>query len=642
MAQNRPDFLVFDIETDGLLDGLTKVHCLVVYDPARGVPYRFNNQGTDGAGSIEEGLTLLDSAAKIIGHSIVKFDIPALQKVYPGWEPKAKLVDTLVLSRLIWTDLRDADFRRKQVPPRLTGSHGLEAWGYRLDIHKGDFGKTTDWREWSPAMEEYCEQDVWVTSELWKRICKEHYSQQAVDLEHQFASIIQQQERHGFGLDRKVAQDLYATLSKRRYQIEEDLQAIFPPRFIAMKTPAYWEASEEITLVVGKLGRWLTKDEAVKVLRHNGVKNAAKFVKPGPLRTKEIPFNPGSEDQIAARLTERYGWKPVEFTPGGKPMVTEAILKNLQYPESPLLRNYLMVQKRVGQIAEGNEAWLKLERNGRIYGSVNTNGAVTGRCTHSHPNVAQTPAVYSPYGPECRSCWVPTEGFNLVGWDASSLELRCLAHYLGRYDEGAYAKVLLEGDVHLITCEALGLNPKENYVFAANHGTGRDVAKKWKYAFIYGAGEQKLGALLGGNAKKGRMLKKRFFKTLPALKRLKETVDRTVDRRGHLIGLDGRRLHVRSKHAALNTLLQSAGALAMKQAAVFQYQSLLDQGLRWGEDFAFVANIHDEIQTEARPDAADAVGKAGVEAIRRAGNHFNFRCPLDGEYKIGDSWAETH
>src|SRR5690606_31621074 len=184
-----------------------------------------------------------------------------------------------------------------------------------------------------------------------------------------------------------------------------------------------------------------------------------------------------SRTHIYKRLKDKYNWKPKEFTEKGTPKVSEEVLESLPYPEAELLNEYLMIQKRISQLAEGHSAWLKMVRpDGRIYGSVITNGAVTGRMTHNSPNLAQVPAVNVPYGKECRSLFTVPDDRVLVGADASGLELRCLAHYMARFDKGAYARELLEGDIHTANQKAAGLPTRDN-------------AKTFIYAFLYGAGD---------------------------------------------------------------------------------------------------------------------------------------------------------
>jgi DNA polymerase I len=600
----------FDCETDGLLDTLTTIHSLVLIDVDTGEMAVSAYQHL----TITVGLTMLMEADEIIGHNVIGFDIPAIQKVYPWFQPKGTVSDTLVASRLIWSDLADEDFENNRkaealrvdpLPNKMIGSHSLKAWGYRLGILKGDFGATADWSVWSPEMQLYCEQDVRVTVALYRHISAEEYSSKALDLEHEFATVIAMQERHGFAFNEAGAISLYQQLVKRRMELAEELKATFPPKEV----------------------------QEVFIPKRNN--KTLGYVKDFPFtKTRMVEFNPSSRQMIADRLMDM-GWRPEELTPSGQAKIDETILSRLPYPEARLLAEHFLVEKRIGQISEGDQAWLKLVRAGRIHGRVNTNGAVTGRCTHSNPNVAQVPRVGSPYGAECRSLFTVRNGYSLVGADLSGLELRCLAHYMALYDGGAYATVLLEGDIHTVNQQAAGLPT-------------RNDAKTFIYAFLYGAGPVKIGSIVEPTASEERQkltgirLQKAFLRKTPALARLRDTVRAKVSNTGRLIGLDGRILKIRSQHSALNTLLQSAGALIAKQATVIAYQDLCTNGYKWGKDFAMVAHVHDEMQFEVRHGLEEIVGSTVVNAMRKAGDHFKFRCPIDGEYKIGSNWKETH
>lgn len=591
--------MLFDIETNALeLEEITKLHTMTVYDYETDTFTRFDKE------EVTEGVELLAQADVVVGHNIINFDIPVIQKFFPWFQP-AKIVDTLVWTRLVYPDIKDIDiglFKKGRIPGELIGRHSLEAWGHRLGEYKDDFGKTTDWQEWSQEMSDYCEQDVRVTKKLFEKLRQKGVSEEALKLEHDVAHIIKRQVDNGFPFDVEKAEALYVKLLSRREELEKKL--------------------------VDTFGSWYEPDGEPRVPkvsnRKLGIVKGAAYTK-----IKLVTFNPASRVHIAKRLQYLYGWEPKEFTPSGQPKVDESVLSELDYPEAKLLAEYMMIQKRIGQLAEGDKAWLKLVKNGRIHGEVITNGAVTGRMTHNNPNVAQVPAVSVPYGRECRELFKPRDGWVQVGCDASGLELRCLAHYMARYDDGAYAKVLLEGDIHTENQKAAGLPTRDN-------------AKTFIYAFLYGAGNEKLGSIVGGGKNAGARLRRRFLNRLPALKKLTDQVKETAKRRGYLIGLDKRHLKVRSLHSALNTLLQSAGAIIMKKALVILDEDLQAKGFVPGEDYEFLANIHDEWQMECRPEIAEEVGKTAAEAIRKAGEYFKFRCPLDGEYKIGKNWAETH
>jgi len=391
-----------------------------------------------------------------------------------------------------------------------------------------------------------------------------------------------------------------------------------------MKSPEYyhWEG------MVKHETKTALRKAVKEMFPHKTLAEINEAIQEGPPRKKHTPFNPGSRHHIYRVFKEKYDWKPQSFTPSGEPKIDEQILSTLKFPEAELLSEYFLLDKRIGQLAEGNQAWLRLVKSGRIHGSVNTNGAVTGRCTHSHPNIAQVPACGKPSGAECRALFITRTGWKLVGADASGLELRCLAHYMAHWDKGEYVKVLLEGDVHTANQEAAGLPTRDN-------------AKTFIYAFLYGAGDEKIGSIVGAGRKVGKALKDRFLKMLPALGYLVGTVKQAAGK-GYIKGLDGRMLRIRSSHAALNTLLQSAGAIIMKYALVEADRLLQKAGYQPGVDYEFVGNIHDEFQCECRPEIAEEVGNIFVEAIRNAGKFFDFKCPLDGDYKIGDSWRETH
>lgn len=592
--------MVFDIETDGLLDTLTKIHTMTIYDYETDTFRRFDKE------EVPNGIKLLMEADVIVGHNIINFDVPAIQKVYPDFEPP-EVLDTLVWARLVYADIDEIDYklrRKGKIPGRLIGSHSLEAYGFRLGVFKDDFGKTADWQEWSQEMSDYCEQDVRVTKALYEKLLSKNVSQEALELEHEVAHIIKRQVDRGFWFDVDAAENLYAELIAKRDAMEKELVSLFPP----------WYEPKDKEPFTPK------RDN-----KKRGYKAGCPFT-----RVKLVTFNPNSRQHIYKCLMRKYDWKPTEFTDSGQPKVSEEVLKSLPYPEAQKLAEYLMIQKRIGQLAEGDKAWLKLVKSdNRIHGEVITNGAVTGRMTHNNPNVAQVPAVRAPYGYECRSLFRPSPGYLLVGADASGLELRCLAHYMAKWDGGEYAKVILEGDIHTVNQKAAGLPTRDN-------------AKTFIYAFLYGAGDEKIGQIIGKGKSAGRKLKKQFLAKTPALAKLKDAVERVVKKRGYLIGLDGRHLKIRSTHAALNTLLQSAGALIMKKALVILDKSLQDKGYVPGRDYEFLANVHDEWQIEALPEIAEDVGKTAVEAIRKAGEHFKFRCQLDGEYRVGKSWAETH
>ena len=633
--------LFFDIETNKINDWATlsdvhTCHCLSIYDPMLPKMLTFHGE------SIERGLLLLSQAERLVGHNVIDFDIPALKKLYGFSPPLVNVLDTLVLSRCTFPDLRNDDWSRNDFDKELVGSHSLKAWGHRMgSATKLTYGEDDEAFEvYDEEMRKYCERDVVVTQLLYDHLFKQNPSPQMIAIEHWFKFIISQQERHGFKLDMDKADYLTAKLMGIRAKLTTDLQTQWKPTKVEMKSPAGWTLTTDQATYEGK-----TKNEIKLKLKEAGevqslVKNA---VKTGNA-VKEIPFNPGSRKQIAERLMG-LGYELPTENDGKTYKVDEAVLKGIDHPIAADLLSFLLVQKRLGQLAEGQQAWLKLQKNGVIHGRVNTNGAVTGRCTHSTPNVAQVPSVRADYGKECRELFTVRKGYKLVGCDASGLELRMLAHYMAFYDRGEYAKIVTEGDVHTVNQKAAGLET-------------RDQAKTFIYALLYGAGDEMIGNIATGNkayqieqegktykysnADIGQRLKRKFFSSLPALARLQSDVQRKTKAGGELKGLDGRILPIRSSHAALNMLLQSAGAVCMKVALIQLFHKLNQLKWQHGREYSFVANVHDEFQAEVVPDKAQTFGVLAVEAIAAAGRQLKMNVQLDGEFKIGNNWAETH
>lgn len=654
---------------------MTTIHSLVIKDTATGEIWSCDDHRNRNGYFVDDGLRLLMNADIIVGHNIQDFDIPAIQKVRPWFKPKGLIRDTLIMSRLMYADMLDADFRQekrlgigKWITKKLLGRHSLESWGQRMGLWKGDYGEIMKaagvakglkgqelvdfvWGSWSQGMQDYCEQDVEVTDRLWMKLTRKGFSEESIQLEHDVRRIVARQEAYGFALDLRKVQDLHGTLAQRKADLEKALQAEFRPWFrnLGPKTPTIDRSVQQKHL---KPVGYETKKNGEFKLDKDGNKKPiypkCHYTTDAPYtEVKLLPFNPGSRQDVANRMKKLFGWKPMEFTSDGHPKVDDETLKGLSYPSAKVLCEYFVVQKRIGQVAEGKEAWLKHEINGRVHGKVATNGAVTGRMTHSKPNMAQVPGIYDkktgeklPYGYECRECWTVGKGKKLVGCDADALELRDLAGYMAAYDGGAYIKTVLEGnkangtDMHTINAKALGCS--------------RDVAKVWFYAFIYGSGDENLGNILGITSSKakaiaaGKLSRQKFLAALPALGKLSEAVQRKAKTQGWIKGLDGRILMVRSAHASLNTLLQSAGAIQMKRALVILDNNLQALGLVPGVNYEFVVNVHDEWQIEVDEDKAELVGKEAQDAIRLAGEYYKFRCPLAGNSVVGTNWAETH
>jgi len=597
-------WLIVDIETDNLYDDVTVVHCVVIHDICR------NKTFTYGPNSVVAALEHLATADVLIGHNIIFYDIPVLQKLH-SIDCKARIIDTLICTRLIWPkevlDGLDSE-QYPQVPPKLRGSASLKAWGYRLFDNKIEF---KDFKEYSEEMAEYCRQDVAITHKLFQKIQQENYAQSALRLEHDFALAINQQIRAGFPFDVDAALDLVDDLRAKQSEFEAKLKEIFPP----------------------------IKHETVFIPKVNN-KNRG-YVKGEPFTKVHFEeFNPGSRQQIVDRLQTKYGWVPEKTTEKGNPILDDDILAALPYPEAQPLAEYMLVKKRLGQIAEGNNAWLKLVNNntGCMHGDLITNGCITGRCAHRNPNMGQVPASYSPYGKECRALFHPPQGWNLIGVDAKALELRCLAGYLALWDDGHYASIVTDEsiDIHTYNQEQFGV-------------ATRDISKRLLYGLLYGCGALKAGTIIDPNEKDEILLRQMgstainsFMNGVPALKKLKTKLSNTITDRGYLRGLDGRALYCRSEFKGLNVLLQAAGAVLMKQVVINVHKNLNEIGLVHGQDWVQHAFVHDEIQLSSPKDFTEQVKSIALEAFPKAQEFFNFQCLIEGDARTGNNWSETH
>ena len=574
--------LVFDIETDDLK--ATKLWCIVAQDLDSNEIYRFAPH------QIESGLELLKSADRLIGHNIIGFDIPSIKKLTGVDLANKKLVDTLVLSRLF--------------NPVREGGHSLEMWGYKLNYNKIDF---EDYSCYSKEMMQYCVRDVQLNTQVYHRLVQESkgFSKESVQLEQGSSLILKEQEQNGFEFDQPKAEKLLASLYKRMSEVEEEVHKVFKPRWVDIKE------------VVPKLKKDGTLSKSgLRVKEYEQLIESKKYE---PFMRQELQdFNLGSRKQIGEYLQD-FGWKPKKFTATGQPIVDEKVLNKItNIPEAQLIAEYLLLQKRIAQI----ESWVKfVEDDGRVHGFVIPNGTITGRMTHRNPNMAQVPSIKTPYGIECRECWTVPRGHKLVGIDASGLELRMLAHYM---KDEEFTNEIIHGDIHSRNQKIAGLK-------------SRNQAKTFIYALLYGAGDTKLGQVVGGSKDSGARLRERFFANQPTFKTLRDRVTK-ASTKGYLKGIDGRRIHIRNTHASLNSLLQGGGAIVMKRALI-----MLDKKAKANKlDYKFVANIHDEWQVEVNKDHTKDFGTLAVQAIKDAGDYYNMRCPLDAEYKIGDNWSETH
>lgn len=586
--------LVFDIETNGVdfrkgnfIKELTDCWCIVAYDLDRDVFIEYIGDDIR-----NHGIQLLQKADELIGHNIIQFDLPALERLF-GFKSKAgqSVQDTLVLSRLLYPD--------------RPGGHSLESWGERLGYQKGE---SPGFQEYSPELVEYCRRDVGVNAKLYERLQKDLSPDwdRAIELEHRIAEIIAEQERNGFWFYKQEAEELvndWTTIIQR--MDDSVLNGI--------------GCSIRLDKVFDK--PYKINGEPTKRVQESLAKcGLSPSVLGGPFCTIDYHSPDLNSKNEQKKLLLELGWEPQDTTPTGQPKLDESIKEIGPVGEAIHMRNTL--SHRRSQV----QGLIDLTDNeGRIHGGANPCGTNTTRMRHSR--IVNIPRASSPYGHEIRSLFGVPDSKVLVGYDAASLELRILAHYIGNpdYNEKVTTKDK-QNDAHVLAARAGGSD-------------NRDLGKTINYALIYGAGDQKLGSIIGGTKADGAGLRRSLYDAIPGLDDLINRVQRAAQR-GWIKGLDGRRLWIRSPHQALNTLVQGGGAVYMKTVTAY-----LDDLTRRHKDTCFkVCDMHDEAQWEVLEQATEieALYSAIHEAFQKANIELELKCPQEAEIQIGKSWAETH
>lgn len=609
--------LLVDVESNGLLQEATVLHCIQT-GSLDGTDVTIYTDALPGHRSLAEGLARLKAADRLIGHNFVAFDARLINKLYPDTVRFEQIIDTLILARL-----KDPEER----------SHSLDAHGQRLGVLKGSF--KGPWDTLTPEMLDYARQDIVVTRALWRSLQDVLTWGPVVEIEHRFAHVIALLETNGFRLDVPAAQALEAELRGEVAAEAERLRAVFPPQYVAVRVKG------EPVVVIPK------RDD-----KRRGYTAGAPFC-----RVELQVFNPGSRQQVGARL-QQLGWKPRDFGADGAPTLDDTILNNLPYPEAKRLAVLFTLQKRLGQLADGKAGWLKLVHpDGRVRGRVNTIGAAPGRCSHSTPNMAQVAK-----DKRMRGVWKPRVGWKLVGVDAEGLQARGLAHYLYRYDAGAYANKILTGNKAEKTDEHssnLAVLPYLQAGFKADPATfskARDGSKRALYAVLFGASDPKLGWTIKDGCRNagipvprlpdrelGALARQGLFRAIRGFEHLSQALLGRVKERGYLTSPSGRHVKIRSRHSALVFLLQAVEADVMKVAAgSFYFEVCPQRGWIHGQDYGFTASVHDEMQIETRPEIAEEIGKAFADCIVEAGQRLGLKCPLAGSYEVGDDWSQTH
>ena len=684
----------------------TRVWCTVLIDVDTEEVFKFRPNSPMGYHEDwqEEFLDFVNREVEFfVGHNLIGYDAPNLNRLLKVDVLRPEnLEDTLVMSRL--------------ANPTRIGGHSLENWGRILGLPKIEFN---DFSKFTEEQLDYCVRDCQLNLLVYKQVCHEleTFSQECVDLEHGVAFCLSEQERNGFKLDFDKAKKLFDDTRSKLDEMDVQLQELFPPVFKVVR---------DFEFKYKKDGTPSTVSE--RILKNYQETEGYKAELIGEnlyrLSIKET-FNPQSSKQVAERMLS-LGWKPKKYTDKGniktdKETIAEAINDLLSVNPDLNAVKALAKYNIVADRHQKASKWIELSRledydfDGRVHGKVNPIGAGTHRCSHYDDNMANIARVvtksipvetftkvadpstlskFEPvnddfiflhlnkgkqevdvavrgllgnYGWDSRDCWTVSDKRTqvLVGADAAGIQLRALAHYMRDPD---YTKALLEGDIHTVHQIAAGIET-------------RNKAKTFIYAWLLGAGDEKIGTIVGVKSEeieelityaknikkwgktlleiiisglrekrrkadkltvctiiKGYKTKEQFLNRTPALKHLRKVEIPKAAKQGYLVGLDGRKLWIPNEHLAMSLYLQGFEAVIMKKAMVLFNEKLKANNVPYKQ----VAMVHDEFQVETHKDYGDFVGQTIVESIKIAGELLNSSCPLDGEYKIGTSWAETH
>lgn len=682
--------VVFDSETDGLLPELTKIHVIslcVIKDGVRGRTYAYEGD------ELDDAVGIIEEADVILGHNIIDFDLPAIEKLYPDFAPRGKVRDTLVLSRMVFADEKDRDFRRFRqgsIPGHLIGRHELAAWGYRLGRHKGDYAKEMraegkdPWKDWDAVRGvPYCIDDTELATDLWEKIKRTGWAEEAILLEHQVHELMFLQEQYGFPFNVLEAKNLETKVRIEFDRLTAESKQHFGMWFAPKKT--YKGVPREEYGEDKSRQRWGEVRVPTKSLHFKDHTRRSDVVAGAPYcEIVSKDFNPNSRPMIIDRLTKIYDWEPAEFTENGSPTVDDEVLRGLaeHWPICDILAETFFHKKLLGMLADGANAWLKLVTpSGLIHAYCNVGGTRSGRASHVSPNIAQVPKVKivdvknkdgsfnklilgldgqplpecfkddgslkksivlkgrsGRYGWECRNLFTVPSGWWMMGSDLKGLELRNFSHHLAEFDNGEYATLVLSGDPHAKNQQAAGLPT-------------RDDAKTFLYATLYGAGDEKIGTIVCPPntpthtlKARGKELRAKFQQGIPAYRDVIRKITKQ-SRRGYLIGLDGRKLYVKSSHSALNLQLQSDGAIIAKRWNVIFHQLMAEAGyvMGWDGDYVPLCWVHDEIQCACRTrEIAERASELAKRAALMAGEYFDYRIPIEADAKVGHTWAQTH
>jgi DNA polymerase I-like protein with 3'-5' exonuclease and polymerase domains len=682
--------ILFDVEADNLLQDVTQIWCVVtkiLENPVE--PYQkddiiifvpktyvdsFDLSKLNLKASEKVVCLPLEESKEVffplvtswVGHNAINYDTRVLEKILKvNPIPVKQIEDTMIYSQI--------------TQPNRQGGHSLKSWGMRFEDFKGDW---TDFSVFDWGMVDYCLQDLRVTEKLYKYMLNntKGFSKFSVRVEHMIRRILDEMQDNGFAFDEERAHKLYAEIKDKCTKMEDAIKKDFPPEKVYYKKLYPRLTAKGVMHAVDK--RTLENCHWDKEVDEFGVDYYH-------LYTME-EFNPRSTTQIVERMN-KLGWKPVVFndptakkleearTKGideadvkGSPQVCEENFKTLpeEAPESAKnLAQWFLYDKRLQKFDE----WFRElnPKTGCIHGKVFGCGAHTHRMTHRNPNTANISKVATKkvkneqgvedeilvwgvegdYSTDMRACFVTRDKLKrrLVGVDLAGIQLRAFAHYA---NDKEYTEQILSGDIHshnreilkklaAQAIETLGLKP-EDVVFLTKDPKGqRNISKTFIYGYLFGAGNKKVGEILGFpelmQMDGGKLIKEGFVKSISGLDQFKKNIRKWV-KQGYMVALDGRLINLPSEHIALSVALQSFEAVVMKYAMILSYKKFKEENL----DALFVSVVHDELQMDVKLEQCQRVIEIVVESMEEAGRFFKSNVPITGEGHIGLSWADSH
>lgn len=630
----RSTMWIADLEANGFLDVATTVHCGVFIHLETEEIRSFSP--IDGPDYISDMLSFMDSCDSLCFHNGFGYDFPLLKKLF-NYEYKGKKVDTLIMSRL--------QNPKRPVPyncPIKNRPHSIETWGYRVGLGKPEHD---DWEKFSPEMLHRCKEDVRIGLLTYLALVEEQKNYEwdgAIRLTNKLFEILQKQEQYGWLVDQEQIDKSLSVLKHWTNRIDKALYPRLPiiREIEESKVKGEYKYVKKPFLKNGKYNshvlKWLEKvglnpeDRPI-----GGPHSRVRFRKVDLDKSKEV------KEWLLA-----LGWIPEKWNYNDNGERTSPKLDKEDPFDGITSAIGRLVARRVQckQRRSIIEGWSNIIRpDGRIP-SVVANLAETGRATHR--NIVNVPNADAFFGKWMRKIFTCKEGYSLVGTDSAGCQLRMLAARMGDPD---YMETIVNGDkdkgtdMHSINQRAAGL-------------ATRGQAKTFIYGFLFGAGDEKIGTIVGGGAAEGKKLKEQFLKGLPALGKLIEDLKeewksnaKTRNGRwgveyydGWVKGLDGRPIFIDSEHKILVYVLQSDEAIMMTAAYNLLYNRCIKRGWKWGEDWAYVCWYHDEYTAEVKEEIAEEFRLMAEQAIVDAGKHFKIKCPHEGEGQIGNNWYEIH